>query len=486
MSDASDVELLRKYAHSGSEEAFAKIVARHVNLIYSAALRKTGNGHAAEEITQAVFIILAKKAPALRQETILSGWLYQAARLTAANYVRGEIRRAQREQEAYMQSLSNEAESDFSSIAPLLDDAMGKLGKKHRDAIVLRFFQGKTFEEVGLALGTSENAAKKRVAYALEKLRKFFIKRGVASTTAVIAATIAAHSVQAAPAGVAVSATSAGVHGVALASAAGLASGTLKMMAWLKLRLGLGLTAILLAGVVATVAVANREPTAKGILARVQKKYASLSSYSETMKTVSQTVLPANLGARGGTSSDLSSIKFARPNLYRLENLTRPDLFALWSVGDGYFWMMLSNKFFRTTDTQIGPELIYIAPMSVIPSAFFQKPDNNPLKALAATADLVRERDERIGGVDCYTITGAPRMEQFPLSTMTLWIGKQDLLIHQVRTILPITGSRIPYTNTVTQTRETISVNWPFSNSDFVHQMPPDTQPADKFPFQKP
>src|ERR1041385_1954897 len=108
MHQLSDIELLQQYAREGSEEAFAALVTKHVNLVYSAALRKTGNASAAEEVTQAVFIILAKKADRLRKETILSGWLYQTTRLTAASFLRTEIRRARREQEAYMQSLANE------------------------------------------------------------------------------------------------------------------------------------------------------------------------------------------------------------------------------------------------------------------------------------------------------------------------------------------------------------------------------------------
>src|SRR5215469_3023706 len=124
MQEQADIELLRQYAEQNSEAAFGELVTRYVNLVYSAAARKTGSLDAAEEITQAVFIILAKKAKSLRKETILSGWLYQTTRLTAANFRRNEIRRARREQEAYMQSLSNESES-WPEIEPLLEDAMG-------------------------------------------------------------------------------------------------------------------------------------------------------------------------------------------------------------------------------------------------------------------------------------------------------------------------------------------------------------------------
>src|SRR5580693_1555958 len=139
MQEARDTELLWQYAGENSEEAFAALVARHVNMVYSAALRKTGNPAAAEEITQAVFVILAKKADELSRHAALSGWLYQATRLTAANFLRTDIRRARREQEAYMQSLSNQTKSEiWPQIMPLLEDAMGRLGEKDRNALALR------------------------------------------------------------------------------------------------------------------------------------------------------------------------------------------------------------------------------------------------------------------------------------------------------------------------------------------------------------
>ena len=237
MQEASDMELLREYVRRNSDEAFAALVARHVNLVYSAALRKTRNPRAAEEITQAVFVILAKKADRLRPQTILPGWLYQTARFTAAGFLRTEIRRARREQEAGMQSLSSETEPGiWPQIMPLLEDAMGRLGEKERDAVLLRFFEGKSFQEIGAAVGASENAAKKRVGYALEKLRKFFAKRGVSSTTAILASEISAHSVQATPVALAKAVTAVAVAKGAAASAStlNLIQGALKLMAWTK------------------------------------------------------------------------------------------------------------------------------------------------------------------------------------------------------------------------------------------------------------
>jgi RNA polymerase sigma factor (sigma-70 family) len=235
MQEFSDNELLRQYAEGHSETAFETLVTRHVNLVYSAALRKTGNFHAAQEIAQAVFIILAKKAGALRQRTVLSGWLYQAARLTAASFLRNQIRRVRREQEASMEPFSAGPEP-WPQLAPLLEEAMGRLNEKERNAVVLRFFEGKSFQEVGTALGGSENAAKKRVAYALEKLRHFFAKRGVNSTTAIIAGAISVNSVQAAPAGLAqtISATALAKGAVPSVSTTTLVKGALKIMAWTK------------------------------------------------------------------------------------------------------------------------------------------------------------------------------------------------------------------------------------------------------------
>src|SRR5438128_561017 len=124
MYEANDNELLQEYARGNSESAFETLVSRHINLVYSAALRHVGNPHQAEEITQVVFIILAKKSRSLGPKTVLSGWLYQATRLTAANFRKSEIRRQRREQEAHMQSVLNETETDaWAQIAPALDEA---------------------------------------------------------------------------------------------------------------------------------------------------------------------------------------------------------------------------------------------------------------------------------------------------------------------------------------------------------------------------
>lgn len=249
MQDWDDIALLREYVERGTEEAFALLVTRHINRVYSIALRHTKNPHQAEEITQTVFVILARKAASLGKKVILEGWLYNTARLTAVTAIRSDLRRSRREKESQMQNLSNETDPDvWQQIEPFLDNAMESLNETDRHAVVLRYFYGKSMREVGVALGGSEGAATLRLHRALEKLRRFFLKRGVTSTTAAIGAAMIANSAHAAPPALAKSVTTAAVaKGVAAGgSASALTNAVLKMLAWAKIKFALGTAAILL------------------------------------------------------------------------------------------------------------------------------------------------------------------------------------------------------------------------------------------------
>jgi RNA polymerase sigma factor (sigma-70 family) len=230
MSD--DMTLVREFAASQSEPAFAALVERHIGLVHSAALRQVGDAHLAEEITQAVFIILARKAASLGTKTILSAWLYRTTRYAAADSLKARRRRQFREQEAHMQSTLNQPDAyAWAQLAPLLDDALSELGETDRTALVLRYFENKTAREIAEALRMEEGAAQKRVARALEKLRALFVKRGVTLTATVIAGAVASNSVQAAPVGLAVKVSVVAAKGAAVStSITTLVKGTIKMM----------------------------------------------------------------------------------------------------------------------------------------------------------------------------------------------------------------------------------------------------------------
>jgi len=223
-----DAQLLRRYAEAGSESAFSELVSQHIDLVYSAALRQVGGDvHLAQDVAQTVFADLARKARAVSRHGVLTGWLYQATRYAASKVVRTERRRATREKEAVaMQELSSEANWD--DLRPLLDEAMGSLGAKDRDAVLLRYFDRKELRAVGDALGTSEAAARKRVSRALERLRRYLTARGVSLSAGTLATALTGSAVQSAPAALAETISAAVVAGAALAGQSCSRAQTLK------------------------------------------------------------------------------------------------------------------------------------------------------------------------------------------------------------------------------------------------------------------
>ena len=225
MSD-TDSQLLARYTEHGAEDAFTEIVRRHIDLVFSAALRQVGSRQLAEEVSQSAFTDLARQAPQLARGTILTAWLYQVARRTAIDVVRREARRQSRERIATeMNALSTPA-TDWTQMEPLLDEAMQTLDDNERAAVLLRYFDKKSLREVGEALGTSEEAARKRIGRAVERLREFFAKRGLTIGANALALAIAANAVQAAPAALVTTISTAAVLAGTAVSASTLTAAT--------------------------------------------------------------------------------------------------------------------------------------------------------------------------------------------------------------------------------------------------------------------
>lgn len=217
-----DAELLRRYAEGKSEEAFAELVRRNLGLVYHAALRQCGgDAHRAEDVAQMVFTDLARKAGSLPRDRVLVGWLYTSTRYAAAQAVRTEVRRQQREQAAHLMDdvlTANGGEAvpvEWENVRPVIDEALHALGERDREAVLLRFFEGRAFAEVGAKLAVSEDAARMRVDRALEKMRAILARHGVTSTTAALGVALAGQSGVAAPAGLAAVVTGAALTGAA-------------------------------------------------------------------------------------------------------------------------------------------------------------------------------------------------------------------------------------------------------------------------------
>jgi RNA polymerase sigma factor (sigma-70 family) len=202
-----DAELLRRYALEGTEDAFAELVRRHLNLTWAAARRITGDADLARDVAQTVFADLARKARHLPRNTVLPGWLHRAACLAAYKVNRSNRRRAEREEramnDAHLPNTSAPASLEVDRLLPQLDDALAALSGTDRDAIALRFLSGQSLAEVGNALGVNPDTARKRVTRALERLRTWFERRGVVATSETLAAALIVAGTQAAPAGLA-------------------------------------------------------------------------------------------------------------------------------------------------------------------------------------------------------------------------------------------------------------------------------------------
>ena len=296
----SDSELLQSYSKDGSEAAFTELVVRYVDLVHSAALRQVGgDAHLAEDVTQSVFLDLARKASSLSRRPALVGWLYTSTRFAAANAVRSERRRQNREQQAFsMQQLTDPPPgADWDMLRPALDDAMHELSEADRVAILLRYFEGRQLAEVGAKLGLKEDAARMRVGRALEKLRGILAKRGVTTTVAALATTLGTQTIQAAPAGLAAAVSSTALAGAA--ASAGSSLTLIKLITMTKLKVGI-VAALLVAAAATTTIVTQQEAltAARSENQSLRLQYDQLSALAAQKTTM----------AGSGNSADSSSI----------------------------------------------------------------------------------------------------------------------------------------------------------------------------------
>ena len=209
VTEQPDSQLLRAYAEAGSEAAFAELARRHVDLVFSAALRMVCDSHLAQDVTQGVFVALAQNAAQLTDRRVLSGWLHRTAQNIAAQTVRTEVRRRLREREASAMNelLSSAPDAPWELIAPHLDAALGQLSEPERDALLLRYFERKSAREIAQVLGVSDEAAQKRVTRAIGHLRDCLAKRGVAVGASALILGLSTYAVQAAPVGLITAAT---------------------------------------------------------------------------------------------------------------------------------------------------------------------------------------------------------------------------------------------------------------------------------------
>lgn len=247
-----DAELLRAYAESRSQAAFTELVRRHISLVYAVALRQVGGDtHLAQDVTQKVFVDLARKAGGLSRRAVLSGWLYRGARFAASDVVRAEQRRRRREQETQLMRDTQESRpadvTDWEQVRPVLDETLAELNEADRDAVALRFFENRSFAEIGRALCLNEEAARKRVERALEKMHGLLMRRGIRSTLVALPAVLSGQVTGAAPAGLA--ATVAG--GVLAGVGTGTGGAFLAFMSLTKLQVGLavGVVAVATGGI---------------------------------------------------------------------------------------------------------------------------------------------------------------------------------------------------------------------------------------------
>ncbi|HEU5078557.1 MAG TPA: TonB family protein [Opitutaceae bacterium] len=241
LSELTDGELLRQFCRVGDQQAFTVFVHRHFNLVYSVAIRRVGgDDHLARDVAQSVFEAALKKAPAIAEHRVVASWLYTSACFAAAKAVRAEQRRRRRESQAETMEgnvTASAHDTEWARIRPEIDVAMATLKARDREALLLRFFEGRTLAEVGQHLRLGENATRMRIDRALAKLRSALNAKGVTSTAAVLAGALTSYGVLPGPAGLAQAVASTALAG-------GVGAGAVGLFSWLAMNQAAAVSAI--------------------------------------------------------------------------------------------------------------------------------------------------------------------------------------------------------------------------------------------------
>jgi RNA polymerase sigma factor (sigma-70 family) len=284
MSSQTDQELLRDYTEHRSESAFAELVRRHIDFVYSAARRMVGDQHLAEDVTQEVFLVLAQNAETLADHPVISGWMHRTAKNLASNKIRSDARRRARERKAAAMNEFSSAEPEvWERIAPHLDTALEELSEPDRNALLLRHFERKSAREIGHVLGISEEAAQKRVHRAVERLRLSFAKQGITVGASGLSILISSNAIQAAPAGLCAAITIARASAAATTFCATTSATATQAIAMTTIQKTLCATTILLALGTGGYQ-AQRVFELKSDLKDLHRQYASISLEAETVR----------------------------------------------------------------------------------------------------------------------------------------------------------------------------------------------------------
>lgn len=462
-----DRQLLRQFVEHNSQEAFAALTKRYLSLVYSVCRRETDNAETAEDVTQAVFLILARKAPALRRNVILSGWLFQTARFAAKNARTQETRRMAYEQKAAeeMEQQSRPEEASWDEIEPLLNQSLAALKEGERECVLLRFFQGLSFAETGTALGLTEEAARKRLTRALEKMHRFFGKEGVIVPGVALAALLSAHAAKAVPAtcqaniGIITHGVLAGHLSASLTGshAYQLSEGVLKAMKLVQIKAAVGLTAAAVIGLI-TYSVAKgivlpikaahqvapliaapkpghilspvpgKTLTAAQIAARCQDAYGALQTYQGITDVSSQSMTIAD--GKVSKYHTSATIQFVRPGKIRADGTDmsgRP--FAYMSDGAatveqnnlGFWKKVASAEAAIASATGIAQSA-----GTTVPALLLHTNWGNPF-----TSGYDPEvREDEIDGHPCYVVTSSRVSATHPQKA-AFWVDEKTFLLRR-------------------------------------------------------